>query len=191
MHIPAGPADTAGARAYAGSMMEHSTVQILAVAQESWATALLVAALLLCYAGFGYALSAADIAGHRLPNRLVARWLLASVVILALLGAVRMDFWPVLRALFGMALLCGGYLLVSLVSSGAMGMGDVKLASVLGLNLAYFSLPSLFLATLLAFVMAALFVLGGTILRRLTLKSAVPFGPFMILGALIALGVAR
>lgn len=103
--------------------MEHSTVQILAVARESWATALLVAALLLCYAGFGYALSAADIAGHRLPNRLVARWLLASVVILALLGAVRMDFWPVLRALFGMALLCGGYLLVSLVSSGAMGMG--------------------------------------------------------------------
>lgn len=67
----------------------------------------------------------------------------------------------------------------------------MKLASVLGLNLAYFSLPSLFLATLLAFVMAALFVLGGTILRRLTLKSAVPFGPFMILGALIALGVAR
>ena len=82
-------------------------------------------------------------------------------------------------------------LLVSVVSSGALGMGDVKLSSVLGLNLAYFSLASLFLATLLAFVMATLFVLLGTILRRLTLKSAVPFGPFMIIGALIALFVAR
>lgn len=172
-------------------MLERNPVQILAVAQESWAAALLVAALFACFACFGYALSAADIAGHRLPNRLIARWLLASVIILSLLGAVRMDFWPVLRALFGMALLCGGYLLVSVVSSGALGMGDVKLSSVLGLNLAYFSLASLFLATLLAFVMATLFVLLGTILRRLTLKSVVPFGPFMIIGALIALFVAR
>jgi leader peptidase (prepilin peptidase)/N-methyltransferase len=70
-----------------------------------------------------------------------------------------------------------------------MGMGDVKLAGVLGLNLGYFSLGSLLLATLFAFVSASLVVLGGMLLRKLSMKSHVPFGPFMILGAAIALGM--
>ncbi len=171
--------------------MERSPVQIMAVAQESWVAALLIAALLLCFAYFGIALSAADISSHRLPNRLVLRWLLASGILVSLLGAVRMDYWPVLRALAGMMVLCGGYLLVSLISSGAMGMGDVKLAAVLGLNLAYFSFPALLVATLMTFAGATVFVLGGVLVRRLTLKSAVPFGPFMIGGSLFALLVAR
>lgn len=90
-----------------------------------------------------------------------------------------------------MLLLGGGYLLISLISAGAMGMGDVKLAGVLGLNLGYYSLPALFLATLLTFVLATFWVIGGVIVRKLTLKSAVPFGPFMVIGAFAVLLVAR
>ncbi len=165
--------------------------EIWSVAQESPVSAALVLLQLACFLGFGVLLAKQDMATHRLPNRLVASWLAASLAVIALLGIFRSDLHGVLMGLLGLLLLGGGYLLLTLASGGAMGMGDVKLAGVLGLNLGYYSLPSLFFATLLAFVLATLWVIGGVLARKLTLKSAVPFGPFMLIGSFIALLMAR
>ncbi|MGO4296454.1 prepilin peptidase [Glutamicibacter sp. MCAF14] len=165
--------------------------EIWSVAQESPVSAALVLLQLACFLGFGVLLAKQDMATHRLPNRLVASWLAASLAVIALLGILRSDLHGVLMGLLGLLLLGGGYLLLTLASGGAMGMGDVKLAGVLGLNLGYYSLPSLFFATLLAFVLATLWVIGGVVARKLTLKSAVPFGPFMLIGSFIALLMAR
>lgn len=165
--------------------------EIWSVAQESPVSAALVLLQLACFLGFGVLLAKQDMATHRLPNRLVASWLAASLAVIALLGIFRSDLHGVLMGLLGLLLLGGGYLLLTLASGGAMGMGDVKLAGVLGLNLGYYSLPSLFFATLLAFVFATLWVIGGVVARKLTLKSAVPFGPFMLIGSFIALLMAR
>lgn len=165
--------------------------EIWSVAQESPVSAALVLLQLACFLGFGVLLAKQDMVTHRLPNRLVASWLAASLAVIALLGIFRSDLHGVLMGLLGLLLLGGGYLLLTLASGGAMGMGDVKLAGVLGLNLGYYSLPSLFFATLLAFVLATLWVIGGVAARKLTLKSAVPFGPFMLIGSFIALLMAR
>lgn len=165
--------------------------EIWSVAQESPVSAALVLLQLACFLGFGVLLAKQDMATHRLPNRLVASWQAASLAVIALLGIFRSDLHGVLMGLLGLLLLGGGYLLLTLASGGAMGMGDVKLAGVLGLNLGYYSLPSLFFATLLAFVLATLWVIGGVLARKLTLKSAVPFGPFMLIGSFIALLMAR
>lgn len=165
--------------------------EIWSVAQESPVSAALVLLQLACFLGFGVLLAKQDMVTHRLPNRLVASWLAASLAVIALLGIFRSDLHGVLMGLLGLLLLGGGYLLLTLASGGAMGMGDVKLAGVLGLNLGYYSLPSLFFATLLAFVFATLWVIGGVVARKLTLKSAVPFGPFMLIGSFIALLMAR
>ena len=165
--------------------------EIWSVAQESPVSAALVLLQLACFLGFGVLLAKQDMATHRLPNRLVASWLAASLAVIALLGIFRSDLHGVLIGLLGLLLLGGGYLLLTLASGGAMGMGDVKLAGVLGLNIGYYSLPSLFFATLLAFVLATLWVIGGVVARKLTLKSAVPFGPFMLIGSFIALLMAR
>lgn len=165
--------------------------EIWSVAQESPVSAALVLLQLACFLGFGVLLAKQDMATHRLPNRLVASWLAASLAVIALLGIFRSDLHGVLMGLLGLLLLGGGYLLLTMASGGAMGMGDVKLAGVLGLNLGYYSLPSLFFATLLAFVLATLWVIGGVLARKLTLKSAVPFGPFMLIGSFIALLMAR
>jgi leader peptidase (prepilin peptidase)/N-methyltransferase len=165
--------------------------EIWSVAQESPVSAALVLLQLACFLGFGVLLAKQDMVTHRLPNRLVASWLAASLAVIALLGIFRSDLHGVLMGLLGLLLLGGGYLLLTLASGGAMGMGDVKLAGVLGLNLGYYSLPSLFFATLLAFVLATLWVIGGVVARKLTLKSAVPFGPFMLIGSFIALLMAR
>ncbi|MGH3651759.1 prepilin peptidase [Glutamicibacter sp.] len=165
--------------------------EIWNVAQESPTTAALVVLQLACFLGFGVLLSKEDMATHRLPNRLVVYWLAASIVVVALLGIFRADAHGILMGLLGLLLLGGGYLLVTLISAGSMGMGDVKLAGVLGMNLGYYSLPSLFFATLLTFVLATGWVIGGMAARKLTLKSAVPFGPFMLVGSFIVLLMAR
>ncbi len=84
----------------------------------------------------------------------------------------------------GMA--AGGFLLAfALVYPRGMGMGDVKLAAVLGLYLGRAVAPAIFAGVLAgavfgAMVMARLGVARGR-------KTAVPFGPFLALGGLIGL----
>jgi len=128
-----------------------------------------------------------DIKEHRLPNRLLLRWGVISALLLLGLSMVRGDYFPLLNAGMGALIFGGAYLILALISRGAMGMGDVKLALVLGLNVGYFSLSSLFVASVFAFVLASLVVLSGMIAGKLNAKSAVAFGPFMILGAALAL----
>lgn len=82
----------------------------------------------------------------------------------------------------------GGFLLVfALVYPRGMGMGDVKLAAVLGLYLGRAVAPALFAGV----VAGAIF--GAVVMARLGLvrgrKTAVPFGPFLALGGLIGLFV--
>ena len=136
--------------------------EIWSVAQESPVSAALVLLQLACFLGFGVLLAKQDMATHRLPNRLVASWLAASLAVIALLGifrsgSARCAHW----GCWACCCLAAADLLLTLASGGAMGMGDVKLAGVLGLNLGYYSLPSLFFETLLAFVLATLWVIGS------------------------------
>lgn len=63
----------------------------------------------------------------------------------------------------------------------AMGFGDVKLAAVLGATL---GVQNLLVALLLAFVFGAL---GGLVVKALGGGRVVPFGPYLVLGALVAL----
>lgn len=143
------------------------------------------------FLGFGTLLAGADIKEHRLPNRWLLRWMVVSGLLLIALSIVRGHYHPLLNAGLGALILGGAYLLLALISRGAMGMGDVKLAAVLGLNLGYFSLSALFLASIFAFVVASLVVLIGMFAGKLNAKSAVAFGPFMILGAALALAMTR
>lgn len=77
------------------------------------------------------------------------------------------------------------FLAIVLVSKGTwMGMGDVKLAFFMGLFLSW---PNIFVALAVAFGAGALVGLLLISLKRKTLRSEVPFGPFLILGTLAAL----
>ncbi len=80
----------------------------------------------------------------------------------------------------------GGFLLVfALVYPRGMGMGDVKLAGVLGLFLG----RSVGVALLAGVLTGALF--GAAVMARLGVaegrKTAVPFGPFLAFGGIVAL----
>ncbi len=120
---------------------------------------------------------------HRIiPNRLT---LLGAIAALALGTALDPAGEPA-RLIAGAA--AGGFLLLAaLAYPGGMGMGDVKLAGVMGLVLGAAVAPAILIA-LLAGVLYGVFVaarLGAGAAR----KTAVPFGPFLALGAIVAVYV--
>ncbi len=77
------------------------------------------------------------------------------------------------------------FLLIVLISRGKwMGIGDIKLAFLMGLFLGF---PNILVALFLAFFIGAIMGLGLIILGKKGLKSEVPFGPFLVSGTFIAL----
>lgn len=86
--------------------------------------------------------------------------------------------------LFAALLVTGFFLALVLISRGAwMGMGDVKYAMFMGLFLGW---PHTFTAFALSFMLGAIISLGLMVLQRKTMKSEIPFGPFLITGTLLA-----
>ncbi|MBZ1348290.1 MAG: prepilin peptidase [Candidatus Nealsonbacteria bacterium] len=81
------------------------------------------------------------------------------------------------------------FLAIILHSRGQwMGFGDFKLAILMGLILGW---PDILVALFLAFLIGALVGLGLIILRKKTLKSEIPFAPFLVTGTFIAMFLGR
>lgn len=77
------------------------------------------------------------------------------------------------------------FLLLIIVTKGkGMGGGDVKLGVFMGIGL---GLTNSAIATMLAFLIGAIFSMILIVLRKRSFKSVVPFGPFLVVGSLIAL----
>jgi leader peptidase (prepilin peptidase)/N-methyltransferase len=106
--------------------------------------------------------------------------------LLGLAALVRGELGSFLRALAGMVALYALYYLLMLIYPAGMGFGDVKLAGVVGLYLGWLGWAEVMIGGFLGFVIGALSGLGLMAARRATRKSALPFGPAMLLGALIA-----
>jgi leader peptidase (prepilin peptidase)/N-methyltransferase len=141
----------------------------------------------LYFASVGLALAVIDIDTKRLPNPLT----LPSYVVvgaLLLLPAIVDGSWSAYLTawLAGLALFAFYFLLVVIYPRG-MGLGDVKLAGVLGLVLGWLGWGELAVGGFLGFLLGA--VVGGLLMavRKAGRKTKIPFGPFMILGALIAI----
>ena len=79
----------------------------------------------------------------------------------------------------------GFFFLIWLISRGRwMGFGDVKLGFFMGLFLSW---PNILVALFSAFFIGAIIGIGLIIAGKKTLKSQVPFGPFLVTGTFIAL----
>ncbi len=77
------------------------------------------------------------------------------------------------------------FLTIVLISRGKwMGAGDVKLAFLMGLFLGW---PNILVALFLAFFIGAIIGVGLIASQRKTLRSEIPFGPFLVAGTFIAL----
>lgn len=77
------------------------------------------------------------------------------------------------------------FLLIVLISKGKwMGVGDIKLAFLMGLILGW---PNILVALFSSFFLGAIIGLGLIIAGKKTMKSEVPFGPFLVTGTLLAI----
>ncbi len=127
---------------------------------------------------------------HRIiPNKITA---LGAVLALVLGTALDPSGEPT-RLIAGAA--AGGFLLVAaLAYPGGMGMGDVKLAGVMGLFLGSAVAPAILIALLSGVLVGSVVVAHkGTAEtdRRSAGKTAIPFGPFLAFGALVAVFVGQ
>ena len=135
-----------------------------------------------------------DIREHRLPNV----WVFPGYIVLAVcwvgMGFSHpADFGVSVLGMFGY-----GVFLFVLSLLGGMGLGDVKLAGVLGGITAMFSPVTTLESVVWSFTLAALFSLGVFIFQRakswgvsgahkMSFKhTRIPFGPFMLIGFWVA-----
>jgi leader peptidase (prepilin peptidase)/N-methyltransferase len=121
-----------------------------------------------------------DLELRLIPNRITL-----PAAVAALLAGVLLDISFVPEQLIAGAAAGGFFLLAALAYPRGMGMGDVKLAGMLGLYLGRAVAPAIF-AGLVAGV-----VVGAAVIARKGAregrKTAVPFGPFLALGAMFGL----
>ncbi|MEU5232314.1 A24 family peptidase [Streptomyces anulatus] len=132
-------------------------------------------------------LAAVDRRVHRLPDPLTLP--LAAAVVLLLGGAALLPghagSWT--SGLLGGLALGGFYFLLFLINPNGMGFGDVKLALALGVALGWYGWTVLFVGGFAGFLFGALYGLALVLLRRAGRRTGIPFGPFMIGGALTGL----
>ena len=148
-------------------------------------TLLAVPALLLV--GFsGVALAWIDLDIQRLPHGLTYPTAIAVLGLLLVASAVSGSWWPLGRALASGAAAYLVLLLLALLSRGQFGLGDVTLGGILGLALGFVDARMPWWALVLAFVTSGVVSLVGLITRRLTLRSDLAFGPYLLLGGLLA-----
>lgn len=134
-------------------------------------------------------LSAADILHHRLPNALVLPAYPVAGLLLAGSALAAGEPERIAGAGAGAVLLWGAYFLLRLFNPAGMGFGDVKLAGVLGLYLGFAGWLQVLAGTAAAFVAGGIWGLALIVSGRGTGQTAVPFGPFMLAGAAVALAL--
>lgn len=133
-------------------------------------------------AAISVALAAIDLDHQRLPNAIVLPAYPVGGVLLSAASLLADDPGALLRAFISAAAMGIVYLMLALVSRG-MGMGDVKLAGVLGLFLGWLGWEHLAVGWIAGFLIGGLVGVGVLLSHRGTLKTAIPFGPWMLAGA--------
>ena len=163
-------------------LLEVSTAALIVgafiVYDDLW-LAIAVAALV----GLMPCIAVIDIEHRIIPNRITypALIVLPTYLVVARLAGAPVD----LRGAAVGAIAYGGGLFVVALVSGGMGMGDVKLAALIGVVLGSVSLDTVAVAAGAAILIGGL---GGVLAlaRGVGRKGALPFGPALAAGAVIA-----
>jgi leader peptidase (prepilin peptidase)/N-methyltransferase len=138
-------------------------------------------------AAVGVALTMIDIDVQRLPDVITLPSYPVGLVLLGVAAVVDHSADSFVRALIGMAALFAFYALVWFIYPAGMGLGDVKLAGVLGLYLAWLGWGQLVVGAFAAFAVGAVVSVAIVAIAGGGRKTKVPFGPFMLIGVLIGI----
>lgn len=151
------------------------------------AGAIVLLAAFLYLAAITVALALIDLEHHRLPDSIVLPSYVVAGVLLAASALLTQNYAAMLGAAIGAAAMFLFYFVLAFISPRGMGMGDVKLAGVLGLYLGYIGWGALLVGSFGAFVLGGLFSIVLLVLRKAGRKSSIPFGPWMLAAAWIGI----
>ena len=133
-------------------------------------------------------LTLTDMDTKLIPNRILFPGTVVALVLL--IGGGLIEGGPVVRAIAGGALYFVLLFVLALIARGGFGFGDVKLAFLLGMFAAYQSRDALIVAIFAAFLLGGLVSLLLVVFRIRSRKDAIPFGPYLVLGAYVAIAWA-
>jgi len=141
-------------------------------------------------AALGVALAAIDIDVRRLPDILVLPSYGIAWWLLSIAAAADSAWWSLGRAALGMVALGLLYLGIAFVAPDGIGLGDVKLAGLLGVFLGWAGWSALIVGGMGAFLAGSIVALAVAARRRAFRGIAIPFGPSMVAAAIAALFIA-
>lgn len=135
------------------------------------------------------ALSVIDWHTRLLPRRIVVPATLATILVVTVVGLATGERDALVRALLGMVVARSFFWVLWWLRSAGMGFGDVRLAAPVGLVLGWVGWGALALGLWIGFIAFAVPAAGLALVRRdrTVLKKSFPFGPFMVIGALVGL----
>ena len=142
-------------------------------------------------AAIGVALAMIDIDVKRLPDVITLPSYAVVGVLLTVAAAVEGEWSELARAGLGGAALLAFYFVLWFVYPSGMGFGDVKLSGVLGACLGWVSWSAVSVGAFTGFLYGGLFGIGVILLAKGGRKTKVPFGPFMLAGALTGILVGE
>jgi leader peptidase (prepilin peptidase) / N-methyltransferase len=134
----------------------------------------------------GVAMAYVDLREHRLPDPLSAAALVGGGSLLAVAAAATGEWAAYGRAWLAAVAMFAAFLTLALLRPADLGLGDVKLAGVLGLVLGWQGWGVVVAGAFFGFLFGGLTGVGLMLVRRAGRRSSIPFGPFMLLGALVA-----
>jgi len=130
-----------------------------------------------------------DIDVKRLPDKIVLPSYLVALGLLGVAAVTGGDYHAYLRAIEGMVAYYGAFFLLAFIYPAGMGFGDVKLAGVLGLYLGWIGWGALAVGAFAGILIGGLVGIALIAGRRAGRKTAIPFGPFMLIGAMLGVFV--
>lgn len=131
-------------------------------------------------------LTVIDIREHRLPNRIVLGVAVTGLALLAVTVLLTGRWMTLVGGVACGAVLFAFYAALHLVGGG-VGAGDVKLAGALGLFLGFVGWQTAMVATVVTFLAGGVWALGLIATRRAGRRTRIAFGPFLLLGAWVAI----
>ncbi|GAA0489283.1 prepilin peptidase [Paractinoplanes deccanensis] len=136
-------------------------------------------------AAIAVALAVIDLDVMRLPDKIVLPSYAVALVLIAPAVIAHHSWQQAGRGLIAAAVLYVLYWILAALPSG-MGGGDVKLAPLLGFYLGWLGWSSVVIGAFAAFLLGGLVGAALMGLRRAHRKSRIPFGPYMLAGAFLA-----
>ena len=128
-----------------------------------------------------------DLRHYIIPDRVIYPAIFVVIIWYLLFGIIFKQFsnYYILTTIYSATGAAAFFLAIVLVSHGKwMGVGDIKLAFFMGLFLGF---PNILVALFLAFFIGAIIGVGLIATGKKTLKSEVPFGPFLVTGTFAAM----